>query len=92
MEEANKYIRYFETDFKINRFVFRQEFAADGSLRPVINIEIDFKETVLENYHTFLNEARLSALAISLYFAAIRKLLGTLKCRPVKISSSYGQN
>jgi hypothetical protein len=85
MEEANTYIRYFDTDFKISRFVFRQEFAADGSLRPVINIEIDFKETVLENYHTFLNEARLSALAISLYFAAIRKLLGTLKADCLKL-------
>ncbi|MCX6578839.1 MAG: AAA family ATPase [Candidatus Aminicenantes bacterium] len=85
MEEANTYIRYFESDFKINRFVFKQEFAADGSLRPVINIEIDFKETVLENYHTFLNEARLSALAISLYFAAIRKLLGTLKTDCLKL-------
>ncbi len=85
MEETNTYISYFDTDFKINRFVFRQEFTGDGSLKPVITIEINFKENILDNYHTFLNEARLSALAISLYFAAIRKLLGTLKVDCLKL-------
>ena len=78
LDEANNYILYFGVDFKITRFIFRQEFAVDGSLRPVIQIEVEFREQVLSHYHSFLNEARLTALAISLYFAAIKKLLGTL--------------
>jgi energy-coupling factor transporter ATP-binding protein EcfA2 len=85
LEEANTCLGFFDADFVITRFVFTQEFGSDSSVKPVINIEIEFKDILLDSYHTFLNEARLSALAISLYFAAIRKLLGTLKSDCLKV-------
>lgn len=79
LEEINKLIHFFDADFKIERFVFAMDTTADGKPEQTVKIEIDFKDNVIDNYHTFLNEARLTALAISLYFAAIKALLGTLK-------------
>jgi energy-coupling factor transporter ATP-binding protein EcfA2 len=84
--EVNLFISYFEWDFKIRQFVFGQKFAADErSVEPFINIEIDFKDRAIGHYHSFLNEARLSALAVSVYFAVIRKLIGTLTGEYLKI-------
>jgi energy-coupling factor transporter ATP-binding protein EcfA2 len=85
LDDINALIQYFESDFKINTFLFKTEVTADGRPEPVINIEIDFQENPIEHYHSFLNEARLSALAVSIYFAIIRKLLGTLKSECLKI-------
>jgi len=85
LDEANACLNFFETDFKITQFIFNPEFTADNSTKNVINIEIEFRDVLLNSYHTFLNEARLSALAISLYFAAIRKLLGTLSSDCLKV-------
>jgi energy-coupling factor transporter ATP-binding protein EcfA2 len=85
LNAANTNLAYFESDLRISLFAFKEEFAPDGSLKPVINIEIDFKEFSLDTYHTFLNEARLTALALSLYFAAIRKLHSTVESECLKI-------
>ena len=85
LETVNSYIRYFEADFKVTHFAFKTEFTADNRLEPIINIEIDFRDQPLERYHTFLNEARLSALAVSVYFAAIKRLHGTLRSECLKI-------
>jgi energy-coupling factor transporter ATP-binding protein EcfA2 len=86
LDEVNALIRHFSTDFKISQFYFEQKFAEDGrSVEPVVRMNIDFMENPIESYHTFLNEARLSALAISLYFAAIKRLLGTLSADCLKI-------
>lgn len=85
LEDARKYLGYFDGDFKINGFVFKQAFSADRRLEPVINIEVDYRDQSLDSYHTFLNEARLSALAVSIYFAAIKTLLGVIKGEPLKI-------
>ena len=79
LEEINKLIRFFDADFKIERFVFAMETSADGRPEQTVKIEIDFKDNVIDNYHSFLNEARLTALAVSIYFAAIKAMLGTLK-------------
>ncbi|MEI7673949.1 MAG: AAA family ATPase [Deltaproteobacteria bacterium] len=85
MKEAQRYLAYFDSDFKINRFVFKQEFSPDRRLEPVINIEVDYRDQPIDSYHVFLNEARLSALAVSVYFAAIKTLLGTLKGESLKM-------
>jgi len=82
--------KYFNADFKIESFSFQtivedvSEFAPPVAT-PIINLIIDYKEHVVEKYHTFLNEARLSALAISIYFIAIKKLLDTMKKNSLKI-------
>jgi energy-coupling factor transporter ATP-binding protein EcfA2 len=86
LNEVNALIKNFSTDFKISQFFFEQKFAEDGrSVEPVVRMDIDFMDNPIESYHTFLNEARLSALAISLYFAAIKRLLGTLSADCLKI-------
>lgn len=79
LEETNKLIRFFDADFRIERFAFAMESASDGRPEQTVKMEIDFKDNLIDNYHTFLNEARLTALAVSLYFAAIKAMLGTLK-------------
>ncbi len=85
LKEINTLIKFFDTDFKIDRFSFNTESTEDGRPEQVVKIEIDFRDTMIDNYHSFLNEARLSALAVSIYFAAIKKLLGTLKGESLKI-------
>jgi len=86
LDEVNALIRHFSDDFKISRFYFEQKFSEDGrSVEPIVRMEIDFMDNAIESYHTFLNEARLSALAIALYFAAIKRLLGTLSSDCLKI-------
>ncbi|OQX26327.1 MAG: hypothetical protein BWK80_11070 [Desulfobacteraceae bacterium IS3] len=85
LKDINILIRHFDSDFKIIRFDFKMETNPDGRPEPIINIEIDFKDRAIGHYHSFLNEARLSALAVSLYFAAIRKLIGTLTGEYLKI-------
>jgi energy-coupling factor transporter ATP-binding protein EcfA2 len=83
--EINKLIGFFDADFKIERFIFAMESAADGRPDQMVKIEIDFKDNVIENYHAFLNEARLTSMAVSVYFAAIKAMLGTLKEDCLKI-------
>lgn len=86
LDEVNELISHFSADFKISQFYFEQKFAEDErSVEPVVRMDIDFMDNPIESYHTFLNEARLSALAISLYFAAIKRLLGTLSSDCLKI-------
>lgn len=46
---------------------------------PTVNIEIDYYDKPVKKYHVFLNEARLTALAMSIYFVAIKKLMGKLE-------------
>ncbi|MEI6126013.1 MAG: AAA family ATPase [Pseudomonadota bacterium] len=85
LSDINDLINYFETDFKIASFNFKTIFTEEGRPEPIVSIDIDFRDTILESYHSFLNEARLSALAVSIYFAVIKKLLGTLKGDCLKI-------
>jgi hypothetical protein len=85
LNEINRILTMFDTDIAIQKFSFKTEFTSDNRLESIINIEIDHRDQPVDSYHTFLNEARLSALAVSLYFAAIRTLLGTLKSESMKI-------
>lgn len=85
---VNKFLKnYFISDIFIDSFEFKQKIIdkESGRVEPVVNLTIDYKDHVIEKYHTFLNEARLSALAISLYFVAIKKLLGEIKEENLKI-------
>ena len=85
LDEINTLIGFFDKDFKISKFTFKVETTPDGRPEPSVSIDIDYRENPIERYHQFLNEARLSALAISIYFASIRKLLGSLKMESLKI-------
>jgi hypothetical protein len=78
--------RYFETDFQIDSFEYRTDIDKEkGTAIPIVNMVIDFRGNQIKAYHRFLNEARLSALSISVYFASIRKLFGTLEKDSLKI-------
>lgn len=50
-----------------NKASRRQDKAIDNKL---INLRVKFREQDRENHHQYLNEAKLSAIAIALYFAA----------------------
>ena len=87
-EPVNKFLKnYFKSDIFIESFEFQQKIVDEesGAVEPVVNITIDYRDNVVEKYHTFLNEARLSALAISIYLVTIKKLLNTLTKKSLKI-------
>lgn len=78
--------KYFETHVKIEKFVLHQEFVDElDVVEQIVNLELDYKEHSVEKYHTFLNEARLSALAMSIYFVVIKKLLNKINHTGLKI-------
>lgn len=84
LDETNRILAEFEAGLVIQKFNFKTEFTATRALEPVIHIDVDYRDQPI-NYHIFLNEARLSALAVALYFAAIKALLGNLKGESLKI-------
>jgi hypothetical protein len=85
LDEANKILEMFDHDIRVEKFTFKTEFTPDNRLEPVINIEVNYRDQQIDSYHIFLNEARLSALAVALYFAAIKALFGTLKNESLKM-------
>ncbi|MCK5522163.1 MAG: AAA family ATPase [Thiomargarita sp.] len=87
MNEVNNFLKkYFNSDVGITSFETTIELEEDSQKGiPCVFMNVDYKENEIEKYHTFLNEARLSALAISIYFVAIKKLLGTLQEESLKI-------
>jgi len=87
LKKINKYLEvYFKTDFNIDKFEYKTRIDKNtATVTPVINLILDYKEYSIEKYHTFLNEARLSALAISIYMVAIKKLIDVLETDSLKI-------
>ena len=87
LDDINHLIHdYFEADIRIEAFEYRTEINDEtGGAEPIVNMVIDFKDNTIEEYHTFLNEARLSALAVSIYFASIRCLFNALENDTLKI-------
>lgn len=74
----NDMLEKFRHDFKITDIQF------DGFDKTVF-LKIDFFEQDVGKYHLFLNEARLSALAMSAYFAIIKKQFALLESDSLKI-------
>jgi hypothetical protein len=62
-------------------------FSDDDDLKadPIVNLNVKFKNRDINEFHNFLNEARLSSLAISIYFATILKLSEDLGRDTLKI-------
>ena len=87
LAEINRYLKdYFGADIELISFETSTEFDDETEKAiPIVNLNIDYKEHPIEKYHTFLNEARLSALAISIYLVTIKKLFGTLKKESLKL-------
>ena len=81
-EDTNTFMCYFGANVKIGLEFDKVEYQGRGKLiGNSIKLNIDFFEKSIPKHQLFLNEARLSALAISLYLASIKvnPLTGALK-------------
>jgi energy-coupling factor transporter ATP-binding protein EcfA2 len=80
--DTNTFMGYFGANVKISLDFEKVEYLGRRRLNGNnINLKIDFFNKSIPKYQLFLNEARLSALAISLYLASIKvnPLTGALK-------------
>ncbi len=81
-QDTNTFMKYFGANVKISLDFDKVEYQGRRKLSGnSINLKIDFFEKSIPKHQLFLNEARLSALAISLYLASIKvnPLTGALK-------------
>lgn len=81
-QDTNTFMGYFGANVKISLEFDKVEYQGRRKLTGNnINLKIDFFEKSIPKHQLFLNEARLSALAISLYLASIKvnPLTGALK-------------
>jgi len=78
LKEINLALEKFDHNFKIREILF------DGFDKTVF-LKIDYFEQDTGKFHLFLNEARLSALAMSVYFAIIKKQFSYLQDESLKI-------
>ncbi|ETR70246.1 MAG: hypothetical protein OMM_03378 [Candidatus Magnetoglobus multicellularis str. Araruama] len=87
LSDINLFLRdYFDADIDLIAFETKIEIDSETDKAiPVVNLKINYRQKSIASYHTFLNEARLSALAISIYFVSIRKLYQTLKPNSLKM-------
>ena len=77
-DEINIFLELFEQNFKLTEINF-------SALFQKINLKIEYFESERTDYQNFLNEARLSALAMSIYFAIIKKQFDNLEDNSLKI-------
>lgn len=71
--DTNTFIKYFGINVKVSLGFNEIEYIGRASLKGNnINLYIEFYDKSIPKHQDFLNEARLSALAISLYLASIK--------------------
>ena len=85
LNDINNFLKRFDDTFYIKEFFFDKEFTEDGKVEFIVNVKIDFMDNDLNSYHYFLNEAKLSALAIAIHFAIIRNISDKLKDSSLKL-------
>lgn len=88
LNDINELITLFsnnDSEFKIIHFKTDIEDSESGTPEYTVNLFVDYKDNPIDSYHSFLNEAKLSALAISIYFACIKKLFGSINNNSIKI-------
>ncbi len=78
LDSINTFLDQFEQNFKLTEINFNFGFHK-------VNLEIEYFDNKIEEYQNFLNEARLSALAISIYFSIIKKQFDNLSDESLKI-------
>lgn len=77
-DDINLFLEQFNQNFKITEIKL-------SGIGKKAYLEIEYFNLPLQNYHNFLNEARLSALAISVYFAIIKKQFSFLEENSLKV-------
>lgn len=71
--DTNTYLSYFNTGIKVKFDYPGLEYIGRRKIeKQQINLDIDFCTKNIPKHHFFLNEARLSALAICIYLASIK--------------------
>ena len=85
LSDINTFLKQFDDKFHIKEFFFDMEFTEDGKVEFIVNVKIDFMNNALDTYHHFLNEAKLSALAIAIHFAIIRNISDKLEDSSLKL-------
>ncbi len=85
LKTMNSYLAIFDEKFKIEKFIFDMSFADNGTVEPTVHIKMELNDTPIPKYHLFLNEARLTALAISIYFTIIKKVSDLLDGSSLKV-------
>ncbi|EJF07566.1 hypothetical protein ThvES_00002770 [Thiovulum sp. ES] len=74
LENIRYFIQKLSDEFNLEDFFFNKEFSENqNGTEFIVNIELSYRDKNIEKHHLFFNEARLSALAISIYFAIIKK-------------------
>jgi len=80
-DDINLFLTQFTNEFYIDKFIYTTDYipitkslGLNNILEFVVNIDISFHDKKIKEYQNFLNEARLSALAISIYFAVIKHI------------------
>jgi len=75
LAEINTILNKFHTDINIEQFVFQNQMTLfDEQNHNSIYIKAKYNGAEIDNFHLFFNEARLSALSMSIYFASILKM------------------
>jgi hypothetical protein len=85
LDNMNEYLQKFNKIFHIKTFFFDKEFTEDGKVEFIVNVKIDFMNNLLDTYHYFLNEAKLTALALAIHFAIIRNVSDKLENNGFKL-------
>ncbi len=73
LEYINSFVSRFDQNFQIDSFSSGIKFK-DNFPSPFVNMKIRYQNEDISGFHLFLNEARLSALSISIYLAMIKRL------------------
>ena len=82
-EDFSNYLLAFNNDIKLVEIDLEE--ATIKFANPKILLNVSFFNRELPKYHHFLNEARLSSLALSLYFAIIKKIYKEINKECLKI-------
>jgi len=86
LTNINTYLKkYFNSDIKIEKFTNSITINHKDEAIPTITLDLEFKEKQIEEYHHFLNEAKLSEVAMSIFFATIKKLMAIESKQSFKI-------
>jgi len=80
-DDINLFLTQFTNEFYIDKFIYTTDYipitkslGLNNILEFVVNIDISFHDNKIKEYQNFLNEARLSALAMSIYFAVMKHI------------------
>ncbi len=88
IDDVRVFLGIFTKELELKEFKFSKKMTEDKSrIETLINMDLFFRTDypIIENYHLFLNESKLTALAISVYFAVIKKMSALVDDNALKI-------